>query len=384
MDFRRNLESLLELSSGKQSFSAYPSVADVFRTKSARVVLFGAGSLGRKVASSLRRRGINPLAFSDNSPLNWGRQVDLVPVLSPFEAAQRFGCSAMFVVTIASPGHAFAETQRQLTNLGCTHIIPFLPLLGEIAEELLPYYAFHTPAYFSSNASSILSGFDMMADDKSRETYFNNIRFRLLADFSKAPSPDAGRQYFAEDIFQLGECEAFVDAGAYNGDTLREFFLRVPNGSAYAFEPDPENFGKLVSYVQDLSEDHRQRIQCRSLALGDCARSMRFTAKGGPEASISPDGTLSVDMVRLDDLPFATAPTFLKLDIEGGEYKALLGSSKFISSQKPLIAVCVYHRPDDLWSLTNLLHSLNPDYRFHLRVYDHDGWETVLYAVNAN
>jgi FkbM family methyltransferase len=358
-------------------------LASLRETQNGRVVLFGAGSLGQKIAQSLRSRGIEPLAFSDNSPLQWGKRVGGVPVLSPTESTQLFGENAVFVVSISSPGHAFSETQRQLELLGCRHIVPFLPLLWQFASDLLPYYSYDYPEYFSRNASGVLSGFEMMADEPSRKAYLENIRLRVLADFADAPERHCGTQYFADDLFLLSDGEVFLDAGAFDGDTLREFFARVPNGSALALEPDPENYRKLVSYVQSLKQDLRERVECRSLALGSVSGSIKFEARGGPHASISTTGEVFVDVARFDDLTISKVPTFLKFDIEGGEYEALLGASKFIASQKPTIAVCVYHRPDDLWRLPCLLQSLNPAYRFHLRAHDHEGWETVLYAVGA-
>src|ERR1035437_2198520 len=65
-----------------------------------RIVLFGAGNLGRKALRCLRSIGIEPLAFADNDQARWGIQADGVDVLSPEEAADRFGSSAMFMVTI--------------------------------------------------------------------------------------------------------------------------------------------------------------------------------------------------------------------------------------------------------------------------------------------
>ena len=60
------------------------------------------------------------LAWSDNAPASWGTEVDGLPVLSPPEAAARYGKTAAFVVTIwrAQRGHYFPDTRRQLEALG--------------------------------------------------------------------------------------------------------------------------------------------------------------------------------------------------------------------------------------------------------------------------
>src|SRR5579863_7810376 len=65
-----------------------------------RVVLFGAGGLGRQTLTCLRKIGIEPLAFSDNNSLLWGNIVDGVAILPPNVAASRFGSEALFIVAI--------------------------------------------------------------------------------------------------------------------------------------------------------------------------------------------------------------------------------------------------------------------------------------------
>ena len=61
--------------------------------------------------------------------------------------------------------------------------------------------------------------------------------------------------------------------------------------------------------------------------------------------------------------------TFLKMDIEGAEWDALLGCGRIISQDHPKLAVCVYHGYDDLWRIPALIESMNPDYEFYLRHY---------------
>ena len=48
---------------------------------------------------------------------------------------------------------------------------------------------------------------------------------------------------------------------------------------------------------------------------------------------------------------------------------------------KPLVAVSVYHRPEDLWKIPSELQAMNPDYRLFLRTLGHDGMDVICYAV---
>jgi hypothetical protein len=74
-------------------------------------------------------------------------------------------------------------------------------------------------------------------------------------------------------------------------------------------------------------------------------------------------------------------PSYVKLDIEGAEADALQGMANTIRSARPALAVCVYHRPADLWELPYLVDGLMPECRLYLRAHAWNGFELVLYAI---
>ena len=69
------------------------------------------------------------------------------------------------------------------------------------------------------------------------------------------------------------------------------------------------------------------------------------------------------------------------MDIEGAELMALQGAEKIIRKYKPKLAVCVYHKPEDIIEILKYTLELNPEYKIHLRHYSNYFWETVMYAV---
>jgi hypothetical protein len=73
--------------------------------------------------------------------------------------------------------------------------------------------------------------------------------------------------------------------------------------------------------------------------------------------------------------------TFIKMDLEGAELNALKGAEQTIKEQKPKLAISIYHKPEDIWEIPNLLLELVPDYKFYIRHYTLIGAETVLYAL---
>jgi len=73
--------------------------------------------------------------------------------------------------------------------------------------------------------------------------------------------------------------------------------------------------------------------------------------------------------------------TFIKMDIEGAEYEALEGAKHILKKDKPKLAVCLYHKKDDMWRIPYLIKSLVPEYRLYIRHYSNYEGETVLYAI---
>ena len=73
---------------------------------------------------------------------------------------------------------------------------------------------------------------------------------------------------------------------------------------------------------------------------------------------------------------------YIKYDVEGAEYEALEGSKNTVLRDRPVLAVSLYHRPEDLFRIPLYIHSLNPAYRFYLRrTKCLPAWEIMLYAV---
>ncbi len=83
----------------------------------------------------------------------------------------------------------------------------------------------------------------------------------------------------------------------------------------------------------------------------------------------------------LDEAIGEESPSFIKMDIEGAELEALKGAKNIIQKYAPKLAVCVYHKPEDMEEIPQLLLEYNPNYRFYLRHYSLTMNETVLYAL---
>lgn len=117
-------------------------------------------------------------------------------------------------------------------------------------------------------------------------------------------------------------------------------------------------------------------------AVGATRDRLAFDAAGDAGSTLrTQQDILRVDIAPLDELLANVAPTYIKFDVEGAEPDALVGASRVIAEHAPILAVCLYHRQDDLWRLPAFVASLTDRYRFFLRRYCDDCWEQVLYAI---
>lgn len=189
-------------------------------------------------------------------------------------------------------------------------------------------------------------------------------------------------QYFELQYFDLGNLdlknEYFVDAGALNGETSKYFLEHFQDGHAYVFEPNPEQYEISKENLKDYSE-----VEFFPYGLYDQNTTLYFDTRDVDPGSarVSEQGDIEIEVRKLDDLLQDKKVTFIKMDIEGSELAALLGAEKIIREQKPKLAICVYHKPEDIWEIPKLILKYCPDYKLYLRHYSISYTETVLYAV---
>lgn len=351
------------------------------------VVLYGAGMLGRHVAARLRRAGITPVAFADDTHAKHGAILDGLDVMPPFRVVEHFGEGVLFIVTIFNPGLKFLDARERLRRLAEGGVFSFLHLAQIFPGEFLPFGPFEPPSALAAKRDDIRRTYDLLADDESRREFVGHLRFRLHSDFAALP-PNGHEGYFPRDLFPapLSDNVRFVDCGAYDGDTIAAF-LRHQHGrfsTIDAFEPDAGNFRRLAAHVASLGPDASRRIALHQSGVGAMREARSFNATGNMAAAFNPSGAARVPVVAIDDLIVPDErPVYVKYDIEGGESEALRGTSSLIRLAQPLLAISIYHRPDDLWQLPLQARALNPDYQLYVRTQGEDGTDVVCYAIPA-
>ena len=192
-------------------------------------------------------------------------------------------------------------------------------------------------------------------------------------------------QYF--DYFEARENEVFVDCGCFDGATCYNFAGWCGHKGfdhIYSFEADPKNYEKSKEVLAPLGK-------CELFPYGtaDVNKKVYFAADAFETSCIISreeaekrnfEGVEEIETVALDDVLAGKRITFIKMDIEGAEYEALLGARKLIMENRPRMAISVYHKFEDFVLLADLVLSMHPDYRIAFRHYGFDDLETVMYV----
>lgn len=299
----------------------------------------------------------------DNNEKKWGSTFEGYPVFRISDLKTLDREKTVFLITSVYD----VAIENQLTELGFKNIYSSHKCekrgynwLEPIKEEDLKY---------------IQELRECLYDDKSKEKLDCIVKYREDHALYWNEIFD-GEAYF-NDVIQLTDKEVYVDGGAYTGDTIAAFLEHVEGKftKIYAFEPDPVNYEKLVKEYGT-----NPKVVCEKSGLWNENTSLRFNDFNTDGSNVSEDGKLVISVKSLDKYISETV-SYIKMDIEGSELEALEGAQNIIKRDKPKLAVCIYHKYDDLWKIPLYIKKLVPEYKLYIRHHAYGCSDTVLYAV---
>ncbi len=252
-------------------------------------------------------------------------------------------------------------------------IIPDVPLYGGELFDM---------DYYIKNKDKLDETREIFADQMSRDIFDDAINFRLtgkLTYLSRVSThTNTLRELFGEKKFGL-----LVDAGAFKGDSTRDFAEALSVKKIIAVEADPKTYIKLKNYAE---EETRTEVIAINAAVWneDCTIDYVSSAsRGSGEAGRNRRAKETVVNARtLDSIIDDESVDFIKLDIEGAESAALDGAEKALRKHEPCFEVSLYHKTDDLFEIPLRLHRALPHHKFYLRrVPCIPMWDLNLYVV---
>lgn len=329
------------------------------------ILLYGMGNGAEKVLRKCRENAIVVQDLFASDEFVRGQHFAGFLVKSYSQICEQYD-RAIVLVAFGSADPVVLQRIREMAKQ-FEVLIPDLALFGE-DKDISSYGALLEETYW-------------LYEPQSREIYKNLILYKITGKLAYLEAATIPKEE-AYDLLQLINQEIYVDAGAYDGDTIREFCDRMKaKGHDYqkiiAIEPDPKNFRKLKSFVETSKLPDISLVQA---AVGDQEGMMAFDDKAGRSSSLSPAGRRQVQVRRLDEL-IKEPVTLLKMDVEGAEQEALEGSQNLLRQYRPRLIISAYHRSGDIMELAWQIKRINPDYHLGLRHHPYvPAWDTNIYA----
>lgn len=213
------------------------------------------------------------------------------------------------------------------------------------------------------------------------------IAFRGHSIYKELPYNSMKKQYFRNHFWKYKEDEVYIDCGAYDGDSVLDFKRHMKRtGGGYskivAFEPDETNYHNLVRNHSDVKAVKAGVWNRDELLLLKKDGSGSNFLEAEKSCCVGVGGeVVEVPVKCIDNVEDCKDATFIKMDVEGSEYNALLGAKNTICANRPKLAICIYHSDEDMLRLIELIHEMVPEYYLYVRQHSNSCGETVLYAA---
>lgn len=250
--------------------------------------------------------------------------------------------------------------------------------------------------FFIDNINSYQKAYDLLEDELSKKILVAHINSRIAGDYTEIAKYDSKLKYgYDYDLLQLNSDDTFVDCGAFDGDTFLEVadYTHGRFKKYIAFEPDEKNVRKFSAKAKEYNN-----VIIIEKGVSDVNEVKNFYNDGSLYSNFvdsglwgdktrrdiygDKDSFVSVPVCRMDDVLGGEPVSVIKMDIEGSELDALKGARQIIK-KIPKLAICIYHKSEDLFSCILFINSVVGEglYKYYIRHHSDNIAETILYAI---
>ena len=338
----------------------YPCKADMWdrlKLEDRPIVVYGMGNGADKLFCRLEKYGISVADVFASDGFVRGHNFRGYRVKSFSEIKSTYS-EFVILLSFASSRGDVIEMLTEIDST-CEMYIPDMPIADE--EE------YFDREFYNSHYREVVSAYESLADEESRAIYSAVVNYRLTGRLEYL----LGAYNTQEEIYSLikkKEVKTFVDVGAYRGDTLKEAYENFDTlERVYAIEPDKKNFKKLSAYAETLPIEV---YTVNSAAWSDEGEG-EFSGSGNRNSTIGATASYehtkdTVSLVTVDSV-VKHSVDYIKYDVEGAEFEAIVGSRETIMKYTPALLVSLYHRSRDIFYLTEYLKKMYNSYDFYIR-----------------
>lgn len=338
------------------------NVWDILKESDKPCVMYGMGNGADKILEVCERKGIEVLDFFASDDFVRGHSFHGKEVLTYAKVKEKYR-SFNVIMSFASRRKEVIENVLKINSENPV-FSPDVPVCGT---------GLFTREFVKLHETEFDEVYNMFCDERSKEVFVNVLNFKVSGKIKYLFPFDEKREVYT-DILKLGKNEVIVDLGAYDGDTIREMTETAPEYKhIYAAEPDKKNFKKLTKNTAQMND-----ITLFNIGAWKCEDTVVFGSKSGRNSAVSTQG-IPTKMNSVDNL-IKDNVTLIKMDIEGSELKAIEGAKNTITTHRPKLYICAYHRNEDMFAIPLKIKEFIPDYKLYFRHHDYiPAWESNFY-----
>ncbi len=330
------------------------------------IVLYGMGNGADKIISALDRYDIKISGVFASDGFVRQKIFHGFKVTDYNTAKENFGD----MIVLVCFGTALPEVIGNIRRIASEQELyaPDVPVYGDVLFNM---------EYVLDNRERLENVYNILADEQSKKVFENAVMYKLTGKIDYLFDCETQPCEIYENILKFSDSETYFDLGAYRGDTVEEF-LSIVSGynKIVAVEPDFKTYNKLCAATADI-ENISNINACVSDIDGEVLFDMQHS-----RGSSAGQGSGSMNSVTLDTLSKESAPTYIKMDIEGAEVAAIKGGADTIVSYKPKMQIAAYHRSEDLIAVPQAVLKINSDYKIYLRHFPSlPCWDMSYYFV---
>ena len=354
------------------------SLWDYLKSSDKKIVLYGMGNGAEKIKAVLDEREIPVADIIASDEFVRGHSFLGFRVKKLAEIEETYGDDFIILMCF---GTQLPEVMEKITEISKKHELyaPNVPVVGE---------GLFTLDYAREHRDELKKVYELLADAQSKKVFENVIRYKLSGklDYLVECETPSEEKY---DLLKIGIEEIYLDMGAYDGDTVVEFLneTSMQFKKIYAMEPDAKNYRKMKRRLYMIGSALLEAYNC---GAWDEDTSVMFDLRSGRSSKAVPtgEGTLNparfrkIKMIKADTLLQGQPVTYLKMDVEGAEEKAINGARETILNFAPKLNIALYHRNEDIFKIPLLINSMHKKYKLYMRHHPYfPDWDTNLYAL---
>ena len=340
------------------------------------LVVYGMGDGADKLIAALARIGREPDDYFASDGFVRGQFFHGKKVLSFDEVKKKY---SEFIVLV-SFGTQLPDVIENICKIDSEYEL-YAPDLPVCPDELFTY------DYYSRHKDEFEYASSLLCDDESKKEFADVLNFKLSGKIKYIKFSQSSQFAIAKSKLKCYNYKSYVDAGAYNGDTVLQMSSVCPNLlKVYAFEPDERNYRKMVKNLSSLDVS----LSLYNSALGNTDGERVIFEKGNRNTSLyassaSDSKEKKINVVRLDSVLDGASADLIKMDVEGAEEDAILGARNTISNFAPDMQISLYHRPSDMFKLIPLVKDLYDNAEIYVKKTRYiPAWDFNMYLINKN